>query len=94
VFNELLREARSAATAVASKFAVRILLALPFLLALGFGTAALTLMLVGPLRAHLSLSVSCRTIWRPRSVRQRPLTLENANSTLKLSPYCSWENTG
>ena len=58
VFNELLGEVRSAATAVASKFAVRILLALPFLLALGFGTAALTLMLVdrfGTTSAYLSV---------------------------------------
>ena len=58
VFNELLGEARSAATSVANKVAVRVLLAVPFVLALGFATAALTLMLVerfGPTSAYLSV---------------------------------------
>ena len=46
MFNKLLGDARSAATTVASKFAIRALLAVPFLLALGFATAALTLTLI------------------------------------------------
>jgi hypothetical protein len=58
VFNELIGEATSAASSVARKFAVRALLAMPFLLGLGFATAALTLMLVerfGPTSAYLSV---------------------------------------
>ena len=55
---EFLGEAKSAVTTVAHKFAVRVLLAVPFLLAVGFATAALTLMLVerfGPTSAYLSV---------------------------------------
>jgi hypothetical protein len=58
VFNELWEEARSAASTVVRKFAVRALLAVPFLLALGYATAALSLMLVerfGPTSAYLSV---------------------------------------
>jgi hypothetical protein len=58
VSKELLGEAKAAVTTVAYKFAARVLLAVPFLLALGFATAALTLMLVerfGPTSAYLSV---------------------------------------
>lgn len=55
MFNELFEDA---ATTVAYEFAVRVFLAVPFVLALGFATGALTLMLVErfePTSAYLSV---------------------------------------
>jgi uncharacterized membrane protein YebE (DUF533 family) len=46
VFRTLINDAKSAAVSVVARYAVRASVAVPFLVAAGFGTAALTLMLV------------------------------------------------
>jgi hypothetical protein len=46
VFRSLINDAKSAAGAVIGKYAIRASVAVPFLVAAGFGTAAITLMLV------------------------------------------------
>lgn len=46
MFRKLIDDAKSAAGAVVGKYAVRASVALPFIIAAGFGTAALTLVLV------------------------------------------------
>jgi hypothetical protein len=46
VFRTLINDAKSAAASVVAKYAVRASVAVPFLVAAGFGTAALTLVLV------------------------------------------------
>jgi hypothetical protein len=46
VFRTLINDAKSAAVSVVARYAVRASVAVPFLVAAGFGTAALTLMLM------------------------------------------------
>jgi hypothetical protein len=55
VFRKLIDDAKSAAVSTLTKYAVRMSVAVPFLVAAGFGTAAVTVMLVerfGSLKAY------------------------------------------
>jgi hypothetical protein len=59
VFRSLINDAKSAAGAVLARYAVRASVAVPFLVAAGFGTAALTVILVeryGPLIAYCMMA--------------------------------------
>ncbi len=81
MFQEFLAEVKTAADDAASKYAVRALLAVPFLLAIGFATAAVTLMLIdrfGTMGAYLSVAsiffafgILARFVSRPKTSRER-----------------------
>ena len=81
MFQQLLAEVRTAAGAAASKYALRALLAVPFVLAIGFATAAVNLMLIerfGTMAAYLSVSsiffalgVLARFVSRSKKSRDR-----------------------
>ena len=80
MFQELLAEVRTAAGAAASKYALRALIAVPFLLAIGFATAAVTLILIdrfGTMGAYLSvasiffaLGLLAKFVSRPKMSRE------------------------
>jgi hypothetical protein len=81
LFQELLAEVKTAAGDAASKYALRALIAVPFLLAIGFATAAVTLMLIdrfGTMGAYLSvasiffaLGILAKFVSRPRTSHER-----------------------